>query len=242
MEDLIPPRFREPFSRLFDESGRILESYVRGQLLIGLIMAVFYAVGFWFLGVPAWAGIAMIAGLLNAIPYVGTILGIVLAGGFTIAGGGGVGTLPPFSAFSSPCKVWKVIILTPRILGGGLICIRWRFFSVCSSAENFSVFSALFSLFRRLPSAKSFSNFCASFIRLRIFITTETFTRRKRRAKISKNASPKPPTPCLPNRKFHIRFPAQNRFSRAVASSSRADARRMRRVDDELRVFLRFLD
>ena len=88
LEDLIPPRFREPFSRLFDESGRILESYVRGQLLIGAIMAVFYAVGFWFLGVPAWAGIALIAGLLNAVPSVGTILGIVLAGGFTVAGGG----------------------------------------------------------------------------------------------------------------------------------------------------------
>ena len=109
-EDLIPPRFREPFSRLFDESGRILESYVRGQLLIGAIMAVCYAVGFWFLGVPAWAGIALIAGLLNAVPYVGTILGILLAGGFTVAGGGGFGTSPPLSAYSSPCKLWKVII------------------------------------------------------------------------------------------------------------------------------------
>ena len=53
-------------------------------------MAVCYAVGFWFLGVPAWAGIAIIAGLLNAVPYVGTILGILLAGGFTLAEGGGV--------------------------------------------------------------------------------------------------------------------------------------------------------
>ncbi|MEP6901510.1 MAG: AI-2E family transporter, partial [Actinomycetota bacterium] len=35
LESLIPPRFRDPFSALFDESGRILESYVRGQILIG---------------------------------------------------------------------------------------------------------------------------------------------------------------------------------------------------------------
>ncbi len=72
LESLIPPRFRKPFSNLFDESGRILESYVRGQLLIGMIMAVCYAIGFYFLDVPAWAGIALIAGLLNAVPYVGT--------------------------------------------------------------------------------------------------------------------------------------------------------------------------
>ncbi|HEX8197700.1 MAG TPA: AI-2E family transporter [Pyrinomonadaceae bacterium] len=120
LEDLIPPRFRDPFSRLFDESGRILESYVRGQLLIGLIMAVCYALGFWILGVPAWAGIALIAGLLNAIPYVGTILGIALAGAFTVAEGGSIwefaGVLGVFVAVQS----LEGYILTPRILGGRL--------------------------------------------------------------------------------------------------------------------------
>ncbi|MDQ3181494.1 MAG: AI-2E family transporter [Acidobacteriota bacterium] len=120
LEKLIPPRFREPFSRLFDESGRILESYVRGQLLIGLIMAVFYAVGFWFLGVPAWAGIAMIAGLLNAIPYVGTILGIILAGGFTVAGGGGVWDVAAVLGVFVAVQSLEGYYLTPRILGGRL--------------------------------------------------------------------------------------------------------------------------
>ncbi len=120
LEGLIPPRFREPFSRLFDESGRILESYVRGQLLIGLIMAVCYAVGFWFLGVPAWAGIALIAGLLNAIPYVGTILGIVLAGGFTIAGGGGFGDIAAVFGVFVAIQSLEGYVLTPRILGGRL--------------------------------------------------------------------------------------------------------------------------
>jgi predicted PurR-regulated permease PerM len=120
LEALIPPRFREPFSRLFDESGRILESYVRGQLLIGAIMAVFYAVGFWFLGVPAWAGIAMIAGLLNAIPYVGTILGIILAGGFTIAGGGGVWDVAAVLGVFVAVQSLEGYYLTPKILGGRL--------------------------------------------------------------------------------------------------------------------------
>lgn len=120
LEDLIPPRFRDPFSRLFDESGRILESYVRGQLLIGLIMAGFYAVGFYFLGVPAWAGIALIAGLLNAIPYVGTVSGIVLASAFVLADDGSLwdiaGVLGVFVAVQS----LEGYVLTPRILGSRL--------------------------------------------------------------------------------------------------------------------------
>jgi predicted PurR-regulated permease PerM len=116
-EDLIPPRFRDPFSRLFDESGRILESFVRGQLLIGLIMAVIYAVAFWLLGVPAWAGIALLSGLLNAIPYVGTLLGMFLATGLTLANGGGVWDVAAVFGVFAGVQLIEGYILTPRILG-----------------------------------------------------------------------------------------------------------------------------
>lgn len=120
LEDLIPPRFREPFSRLFDESGRILESYVRGQLLIGLIMAFFYAVGFYFLDVPAWAGVALIAGLLNMIPYVGTISGIVLASVFVLADDGGFGDIAGVLGIFVTVQSLEGYVLTPKILGGRL--------------------------------------------------------------------------------------------------------------------------
>ena len=120
LEDLIPQRFRDPFSRLFDEVGRILESYVRGQLLIAMLMGAMYAAGFVALKVPAWAGIATLAGFLNMIPYVGTILGMVLATGFTLADGGGLwriaGVLGVFAAVQSI----EGYYLTPRILGGRL--------------------------------------------------------------------------------------------------------------------------
>jgi predicted PurR-regulated permease PerM len=120
LESLIPPRFRDPFSLLFDESGRILESYVRGQILIGSIMAVCYAVGFYFLGVPAWAGIAMIAGLLNAVPYVGTISGIVLACGFSFAGNSSFGHIAAILGVFAAVQSLEGYYLTPRIMGDRL--------------------------------------------------------------------------------------------------------------------------
>src|ERR687897_977542 len=52
VDELIPPRVRDAFSRLLDEVGRILQSYVLGQLLIAMIMAVLYGIGFYFLQVP----------------------------------------------------------------------------------------------------------------------------------------------------------------------------------------------
>ena len=69
IEDLIPPRFRQTFSRLFDEVGRMLEAYVRGQLLIALVMAALCAAGFAIIRLPAWAGVTMLTGLPNIIPY-----------------------------------------------------------------------------------------------------------------------------------------------------------------------------
>ena len=120
LEDLIPPRFRVPFSRLFDEVGRILASYVRGQLFIAAIMVVLYAVGFAVLRVPAWAGLAALAGFLNVIPYVGTAFGFVLAATFVLAQGGGlwklVGVVVVFVAVQSA----EGYYLTPRLLGSRL--------------------------------------------------------------------------------------------------------------------------
>jgi predicted PurR-regulated permease PerM len=120
LEDMIPPRFRDPFSRLFDEVGRILASYVRGQLLIGGVMGAMYAAGFVALRVPAWAGIAALAGFLNAIPYVGTILGLVLATGFTLADGGGVWRVAGVVSVFVVVQSIEGYYLTPRILGGRL--------------------------------------------------------------------------------------------------------------------------
>ncbi|MGA9770587.1 MAG: AI-2E family transporter [Blastocatellia bacterium] len=120
LEDIIPPRFRDPFSRLFDEVGRILESYVRGQLVIGGIMGVMYAVGFRVLQVPAWIGIAALAGFLNAIPYVGTVSGLVLATGFTLAAGGGFWRVAGVVGVFVVVQSIEGYYLTPRILGGRL--------------------------------------------------------------------------------------------------------------------------
>lgn len=119
-EDLIPPRFQPPMKRLFDEVGRILQSYVRGQLLIALIMAGLYAVGFLALGVPAWAGLAAISGLLNIIPYVGTLSGMVLAGAFKFSEAGNWWQVAGVISVFAVVQAIEGYFLTPRILGGRL--------------------------------------------------------------------------------------------------------------------------
>jgi predicted PurR-regulated permease PerM len=117
VEDLIPPRFRATFSRLFDEVGRILEAYVHGQLLIALLMAGLYGIGFAALRVPAWPGIAALAGLLNVVPYVGTTLGLILAVAFTLADGGGIWRALGVVGVFAAVQTVEGYLLTPRIIG-----------------------------------------------------------------------------------------------------------------------------
>jgi predicted PurR-regulated permease PerM len=116
-DDLIPPRFREPFSRLLDEVGRILQSYVLGQLMIAMIMAGLYAAGFAFFQVPAWAGLAALAGFLNVVPYVGTALGMILASGFSFAVDQDIWRVAGVIGVFVVVQMIEGYILTPRILG-----------------------------------------------------------------------------------------------------------------------------
>ncbi len=119
-EELIPPRYREAFSRLFDEVGRILQSYVLGQLLIALMMGGMYAIGFALMRIPAWGGLALVSGLLNFVPYVGTTTGLLLASGLTLSQHGSwLKVLGVFAVFIT-VQCIEGYILTPRILGARL--------------------------------------------------------------------------------------------------------------------------
>lgn len=119
-DELIPDRYRGPFGRLFDESGRILESYVRGQIVISLCLAVACAFAFALLGVPAWMGISLVVGLVNVVPYIGMVVGLVLAAGFTLSAGGSNWDVAAVVAAYGLIQVIKGYVLTPRILGGRL--------------------------------------------------------------------------------------------------------------------------
>jgi len=83
-------------------------------------MGALYGIGFLFLRVPAWPGIAALSGFLNLIPYVGTGAGIVLASGFTFASGGGFWRIAGVLAVFVIVQSIEGYYLTPRILGDRL--------------------------------------------------------------------------------------------------------------------------
>ena len=63
----------------FRESAFVLGRYLKAQLLICLILAILYAIGFGLARVPLWWLIAIVGGLSNLIPRVGSLAPLALA-------------------------------------------------------------------------------------------------------------------------------------------------------------------
>ncbi|HZD22726.1 MAG TPA: AI-2E family transporter [Acidimicrobiia bacterium] len=77
--ELTPPKYRDEVAYVGGEVGTAMGSFVRGQLLVALIVGALSSVGMWAIDLPFWLLIGIIAGFLNLIPFVGPIVGGALA-------------------------------------------------------------------------------------------------------------------------------------------------------------------
>jgi predicted PurR-regulated permease PerM len=77
--DLTPPNHQEEFAYVGGEVGTALGSFVRGQLLVAVIVGVASSIGMWLIDLPFWLLIGILAGFLNLIPFLGPVVGGALA-------------------------------------------------------------------------------------------------------------------------------------------------------------------
>lgn len=84
---LIPLNQRASVVELWNQSEQKIGAFVRGLIILSLIIGVLSGIGYIAIGLPYGLTIAIIAGLLEAIPYVGPIITLVLAGvvGLTVS-------------------------------------------------------------------------------------------------------------------------------------------------------------
>lgn len=76
--DALLPREAQPtVRRLARETNSVLGAFVRGQLLVMVALAIFYAVTLKLVGLDVGPLIGMVAGLVSFVPYLGFIIGIV---------------------------------------------------------------------------------------------------------------------------------------------------------------------
>jgi predicted PurR-regulated permease PerM len=77
--ELTPPQHREEVTYVGGQVVTALGSFVRGQLLVALIVGILSSIGLYFLDLPFWLLIGLTAGFLNLVPFVGPFVGGALA-------------------------------------------------------------------------------------------------------------------------------------------------------------------
>jgi predicted PurR-regulated permease PerM len=114
IDAMIPRRHHDRIAQLAREIDGVLGQFLRGQLLVMLGMALFYTVGLWLVGLDYALSVGMFAGLVTFVPYLGVIVGVVLA---TLTG------LLQFQEFAPLLWVWLVFLLANMV--EGYLLVPW---------------------------------------------------------------------------------------------------------------------
>lgn len=117
LQALVPPRWQGRTRRFLGEADGVLGQYLRGQLLVMGLLAVFYTVALALVGLDLALPIGVFTGLAVFVPYLGFGLGLVL---------GLLAALLQFQTLSGVLLVGAVyavgqvvesFFLTPRLVG-----------------------------------------------------------------------------------------------------------------------------
>jgi len=79
IDELLPRKSQPVIAKLAKESDDVLAAFIRGQLMVMLVLGIVYSCGLWFIDLKLALLIGMLAGLVSFVPYLGFIVGILAA-------------------------------------------------------------------------------------------------------------------------------------------------------------------
>jgi predicted PurR-regulated permease PerM len=117
VDELIPRHSYAKVREIATEVDAVLAEFLRGQLAVMVLMSVFYVIVLWLVGLEFAIPIGVVAGMLVFVPYLGMLVGLLLA---TLA------AAMQFTTLSDVVWVWAVfalgqllegMVVTPRLVG-----------------------------------------------------------------------------------------------------------------------------
>lgn len=147
INELVPRQYRATFNELTRQSDLVLSGFMRGQMMVMLVLGIIYSVGLSIIGLDMAIVIGMFAGFVSFVPYLGLIVGITIAG---------IVALLQFQDWVHPLGVGMIfiiaqviegMILTPKFVGDrtGLHPVA-VIFSVLAGGQLFGFLGVLLAL------------------------------------------------------------------------------------------------
>ena len=84
VHDLLPRNMEAEISSMAAEMDEVLGAFFRGQLMVMVALGVIYSAGLSLVGIEFGVLIGMGAGLLSIVPYLGSIVGVLVAAGAAV--------------------------------------------------------------------------------------------------------------------------------------------------------------
>jgi predicted PurR-regulated permease PerM len=147
IEASVPPDYLPTVRRLAREIDEVLAGFIRGQGLVCLFLAVFYALGLWLVDLRYGLIIGLLTGFFSFIPYIGMAIGACV--GLTVAAFQfqdliGVGLVAAVFAVG---QFIEGNLISPRVVGDRIhLHPVWMIFAVLAGTVLFGFLGTLLAV------------------------------------------------------------------------------------------------
>lgn len=117
LQRIVPRPMLERTLRIIGDIDSVMSEFLRGQLSVMLLLAVFYSVGLWLAGLKFALPVGVLTGLLVFIPFVGFGGGLLLAIMAALLQGEGITPLLGVAVVYSLGQLLESFLLTPYLVG-----------------------------------------------------------------------------------------------------------------------------
>ncbi|MEH6502857.1 MAG: AI-2E family transporter [Cycloclasticus sp.] len=117
IHDAFPPRIEKRVNGIAKEVDVVLAAFFKGQVIVMLCLAVIYYFGLSIVGLEFALLIALIAGLVSFVPYLGLIIGVVLACVASVFQLHDGSSILAILAVFVVAQVLESVLLTPVLVG-----------------------------------------------------------------------------------------------------------------------------
>lgn len=145
--ELVPRRALPTVTQLARGCDEVLGAFLRGQLSVMVALGVIYSIGLSLIGLDLALLIGMLAGLLSFVPYLGFVVGLLMAGIAAVAQHHDALHLVPVLLVFGVGQLLEGMVLTPYLVGDriGLHPVA-VIFAVMVGGQLFGFFGILFAL------------------------------------------------------------------------------------------------
>lgn len=147
IRDLIPRDIEPKISQIARESDDMLMAFIRGQLMVMVLLGAIYALGLWLIGLNSGLLIGFIAGLVSFVPYLGATVGVAAAVVASLIQYGDVSHLLWVGLVFLIGQSIESYVLTPKLVGDRIgLSVPAVIFAIMAGGQLFGFIGVMLAL------------------------------------------------------------------------------------------------